>query len=105
MISKIFESEKGEAVGRRRTICEIHREIFDELIINFHGRPKSIKKIIKLLEEAFVVGVKINEKLTEHKLDAIYDDNEWKSSDVRREKRKLLVKMLNENKKFLKQYG
>ena len=105
MISEIFESEKGKAVGCTRTICEIHREIFDQLILLFNDRPKGLKRVVKLLDEAFIVGVKINEKLAEHKLEQPFAPNDWKSRDAIREKRKELVKMLNANRKFLEKYG
>jgi hypothetical protein len=105
MISKIFESEKGKAVGCRRTICEIHREIFDQLILLFNDRPKGLKRVVKLLDEAFVVGVKINKKLSEHKLDELYGPNDRKNKDIIREQRNRIVAMLNENKEFLEKYG
>ncbi|KKL11131.1 hypothetical protein LCGC14_2548920, partial [marine sediment metagenome] len=29
MLSEIFSSEKGERMHSNRTICELHRELFD----------------------------------------------------------------------------
>ena len=104
MISEIFQSEKGKVLGTKRTICEIHREIFDQVIIQFNDRPKALKKVVKLLEEAFVVGIKINAKLTEYKLKQPFGENNPKIKESR-EERKRLVEMLNDSKEFLKKYA
>jgi len=105
MISEIFESVKGTQLAKTRTICEIHREIFDRCIIEFNDRPKALKNIIKLLEEAFVVGIKINKRLVELKAKEIYEKNDWMKNKTLREDRIRLMKMLNHNLDFLKQYA
>lgn len=106
MISEIFESEKGKLVCQRRTICEIHREIFDILIVTMHDRPEALKKAIKPLEDAFVMGIKLNKRLVECKIKTTYDINvHFESSKKRREERKRLMTILNHNKDFLNKYA
>ena len=105
MISKIFESTKGQAVASTRTICEIHREIFDKLIIYFSDRPGGLKKVIPLLDEAFIVGVKMNKRMVEAKLNHSFELNDRINKDIQRQKRKELVEAINQNEEFLKRYA
>jgi hypothetical protein len=53
---------KSKNSNRRRTICEVHREIYDCLLDN-----ESKEKIIELLEEAFELGKKMVIKLRQYK--------------------------------------
>lgn len=63
-ISEIFDTTKGEMVYSKRTICEIHRDIYDELIISLYKKDIELfKKIIPLLEEAFIMGTRMNHRL------------------------------------------
>lgn len=71
MESKIFESTKGEQNCRRITICEIHRRIYDQIIIALHDHPDILKPIIKDLETAFLMGVRMNMKLLERRIESI----------------------------------
>lgn len=54
---------KSSTVNPRRTICEVHREIYDELE-NIEGTEKAIE----LLEEAFGMGKRIVKKLLEYNI-------------------------------------
>lgn len=64
-----------------RTICEVHREIFDLAA----GQPD----LQELVIEAFIMGKKMDSKLREYKLDwdaGFYGRNEDHRADSRRRK-------------------
>jgi len=69
--SKIFETRKGQVSYHRRTICELHRRIYDLCVLELQDNPEFLKKIISLLEEAWLYGLKMNRKLVENKLGLI----------------------------------
>lgn len=62
--SSVFDGEPGHLLTDRRTICEIHREIYDALVL------EKIGKAVTLLEEAFFVGRRMAKRMIEQK---IYD--------------------------------
>lgn len=56
--------KKRQRKGKFRTICEIHRELFQILSKNdFEGKGEALE----LLEEAFNAGVSMQNKLSEYK--------------------------------------
>ena len=69
-----MNSVKNVTVSGMRTICEVHREMYDIVIeddvVNEH--------LIELLEEAFQMAKKMNQKLRQYKNN--YDDNWWKQT-------------------------
>jgi len=71
IVSKIFETQKGQSFYPRRTICELHRRIYDLCVIGLQDNPEFLKKLISLLEEAWLYGLKMNRKLVENKLSSI----------------------------------
>ena len=64
MKSVVFDGPDGKLVRSKRTICEVHREIYDTLIIG------NLDAAIKLLEEAFDMGRRMADRMIEQK---IYD--------------------------------
>ncbi len=56
--------------SRRRTICEVHREIHDAVQAD---EPKN--KVLALLKEAYDYGKRMDAKLREQKRD--YDEGLW----------------------------
>jgi len=62
-----FEKNKiSDPVSSKfRSICEVHREIYDE-VIELPDEEKR-EKIIDLLQEAYIMGKKIARKLFEYK--------------------------------------
>ena len=99
---------KGRDVGPKRTICEVHREIYDILVIELATtRPDVIEKIVPLLEEAFIMGVKLNKALVEHKLsqDFTAEQTDIKTALARRRERLRLVMMLEQNNQILSEYA
>ena len=68
MLSDVFDTTKGEMVYEKMTICEVHRIIYDLLVINLYKENRELlKDIIKPLEEAFIIGVRMNHRLIKHK--------------------------------------
>lgn len=65
MKSKVFGSYKGKIYYHKRTICEVHRQMYDVIELNI-GKGEIKDKLVRLLEEAFQLGVKMGDKLREH---------------------------------------
>jgi hypothetical protein len=53
----------------RAHICEFHRRIYDELILS--GNNELATKIIPLLEEAYLLGIRMQNKLVKYKLEQV----------------------------------
>jgi len=68
MFSELFDGPKNNYTYAKRTICEVHREIYDIIILEIsqHNKPLALK-LIRLLEEAYNMGLKMNAKLIQHK--------------------------------------
>jgi len=102
------ETRKGTQVYEGRTVCEVHREMYDLLVIELaETRPDVIEKIVPLLEQAFIMGVKMNKALAEHKLSQDYTEKptDMEKSRAMRKERIRLIKMLEENNRILNKYG
>lgn len=113
-ISKLFDSQKGETVHTNRTICELHRELYDLCVTGLYDKDsKLMAQMVKVLEDAFIMGVKMNKKLCKYKLgtSSKWDEKEYRNKDVskdeivaRRKQRKKLVKMLKDNDDILSKF-
>jgi hypothetical protein len=71
MPSKVFDTRKGRHIWPLRTICEVHRELYDLLALEKYDQ------ILPLLEEAYELGIKMTKKLVEYKLSL----PEWKDNN------------------------
>ena len=71
MQSKVFDNTKGRRVWPKRTICEVHRELYDLLVLN---RPD---EMLPKLEEAYMMGIELVQILIAHKCSL----PEWKDSN------------------------
>jgi len=103
------ETRKGLQVYPQRTICEVHRDIYDLLVIELASqtRPDVIRKLVPLLEEAFIMGVKLNKALVEHKLsqDFTAPANDVEKAEKLRKERIRLVEMFDANNQILKEFS
>jgi len=68
IFSEIFQTHKGKYSQRKMSICEVHQQIYDILVLNMQDKPEVLKKLIPLLETAFSQGISIVHKLIEYKL-------------------------------------
>ena len=66
ILSEVFDNPKGQRIQQCRTICEVHREIYDLSVVNFQDKPDILQPIIDKLEEVFLMGIKMNKKMVEH---------------------------------------
>ena len=100
-------TDKGRYTYPKRNICEVHRELYDHLVIELAvDRPDVIDKLVPLIEEMFIMGIKMNKALVEKKLSQDFtapfqDQNEIA---VRRQERVDLLEMLKHNNQVLKVY-
>ena len=115
ILSELFSTNKGSRhrIGKR-TICELHRELYDLCVVELHDKdPELMMKMIKVLEDAFIMGVKMNKKLIKYKLgcSSKWEQKEFKNEKInkkkireRRKRRKKLEKMLNDNNDILSEF-
>ena len=68
-MAKKKPSVKDPRVNKFRSICEVHREIYEALVDG-----KNQEDIVKLLEEVYVMGKKMDAKLQQYKNNW---DNDW----------------------------
>ena len=61
-MSNVFETSKGKHTWHERTICEVHRELYDRWFL------KQYDQMLPLMEEAYTMGIKLVKKLVEYKL-------------------------------------
>lgn len=71
-----------------RTICEVHREIYDIIIKDKTISDELSNELIELLEDAYVMAKKMNAKLRQYKHN--YDDGWWEEQreEILKEKMK-----------------
>lgn len=68
MYSKIFNSGKGEHTWENETICELHRQLYDNLFVHLCVTdPQLLEKATVILERAYLCGIKMTKKLVENK--------------------------------------
>jgi len=54
----------------KRTICEVHRQLYDQVIV--HVKDPELQKVLKaLIEEAFGMGVALVDKLVTYNIEMI----------------------------------
>jgi hypothetical protein len=80
----------------RVNVCEINRRIYDELILS--GNKELIDKLVPLLEQAYLLGISMQNRLVQYKLQFV-DPIEESVEDTgkaleRREERKRLEELL-----------
>lgn len=77
-----FKSDKTQ---KFRTICEVHREIYDLIYLHM-PQGTARQEVENKLEEAFLMAKKMNAKLRQYKHN--YDDGWWEkeSEEIRQEK-------------------
>ena len=64
--------KKNKRVANFRTICEVHREIYDILDDDETIKFEVKEQVIELLEESYLMAKKMNGKLQQYKNN--YDD-------------------------------
>lgn len=72
MLRSIFDEPKGTRTADRRTICEVHRQLYDNCIVSLRGHPCQ-DTFSRLIEEAYVMGMKMDRKLKEYKFNMAED--------------------------------
>jgi len=106
--SNVFDTPKGRQVYDRRTLCEVLRQAYDCCVVDLHHLDThAVEKLIKLLEEAFIAGVKMNDRLVEQKIIDIENGmplNNVKEAQKKRAERFRLLNMLESNKRFIHEH-
>jgi hypothetical protein len=95
-LSKLFESLKSGNIYSETPICDFHRELYDLCVINSCDENiKFMKKFVKILEDVFIMDVKMDKKLCEYKLKSKHSQ--------KKEGEKLMKRVIN-YKKILKNF-
>lgn len=64
MKNNVFDTGKGRCINRFRTICEVNREIYDEIFLALYEKDcKLLERLTVLLNESFDMGVRMDRKL------------------------------------------
>ena len=69
------DANSGKVV-RRRTICEVHREIYDILYDHYLDDPH-FQQLVDKLQESYTMAKKMNAKLRQYKYH--YDTDWWET--------------------------
>lgn len=80
----MMNERKGNRFAGKRTICEVHRQLYDLLVIELSKDEKHEQLLInvdKLLSEAFGMGISLCKSLLDYKLAL----PKWKRIENRKE--------------------
>ena len=91
---KISNAHYSQKFGR--TICEVHRELYDILFVEMKENGR-YDDVLGMLEEAYGMAKKMDAKLRQYKHN--YDDNWWEKERKEVIKEKLRAREDRENKK------
>ena len=65
MKNNVFDTGKGRITQKFRSICEVHREIYDEIFLALYETDLLLlERLTVLLNESFGMGVRMDRKLT-----------------------------------------
>lgn len=81
--SPMFEDYKGIMPYEDRTICEVHKEIYDILVLTCQDKPEMLEAVFSLLEEVYEMGVKLCLKLADYKYEMDWDINNEEAVKLR----------------------
>ena len=111
VFSKIFSLSKGTTFHTNRTICELNRELFDICVLKLHEeKPELLGKVVRIMEKAFIHGVKMNRRLVRYKLgtSSKWEKKEYRKPEINRKRLKEMRKervrlenLLMENERLL----
>lgn len=116
-LRKMLDTRKGLRTSKvARSICESVRDLYDVSVIGLHEKdPELLSQMTDLLEEIFIMGIKMSKKLMENKIN---DKEAWRelweenSGDFnyrevvrKRKERRDIIIMLEENDRTLEQYN
>ena len=94
ILSEIFESPKADKnVAHNRVICEIFRTLYSLTIIDLKDKPELLKRHIDLLEEGFITGMRMVNRMVENNIsfsfDSISEDQVIKENLYRAEQKRI----------------
>ena len=95
MKNNVFDTMKGRITSEFRTICEVHREIYDECYLELHEKnPEIMEKLTVLLNEAFDMGIRMDAALVEYHLDQPSLESKNTGSEKRQERNEISERIL-----------
>lgn len=108
ILSEIFESPKADKeTASNRTICEIFRTLYALTVIHLKDNPEALRRQIIVLEEGFVVGMKMVNRMVKENASFVFDsiaaEQVKKETGYRAEKNRI-TSQLGNNTKFMEKY-
>jgi len=107
MFSELFDNTtKGTHVWPIRTICEMHRELYDDMVLLLaEEHQQAFLKLLPKLEECYLTGIKLAKALIKNKIER----PDCKNTDIdknykERLNRVHLIKELERQDKILKDF-
>ncbi len=94
MKNNVFDTMKGRITSEFRTICEVHREIYDECFLVLHENAVIMEKITVLLNEVFDMGIRMDAALVKYHLDQPSLESKNTGSSKRRERNETSERIL-----------
>jgi len=89
--SEIFDSPKGRHLWPQRTICEVHRQLYDLCVVELSEEQQG--QFVPLLEEAYLMGIKLVRGLIDRKLGL----PDWAQNNVEQARRLRQARIEMEN--------
>lgn len=89
---RYLDSVKGQRFNKKRTICEVHRHLYDLIKTRYND-----DEICDILDEAFVLGIKMNNRLVEQKIIFEKECGQNTNSEEIERLRGLRIELTNEN--------
>ncbi len=83
-MSDIFQGQKSRHIYEKLTICEMHRQLYDLIMIS---DCENKDKMIELIEKAYLMGVKLIDKLAEYNLKYKFFSPSDEPTDIEEAKR------------------
>lgn len=68
---------KGKVVCGKLTICEVHRQLYDLIVIHMDDSCEQKTEMLHLLDKAFNMGVRLVKKLVDRKIELL----EWEKNE------------------------
>lgn len=98
MKNNVFDTMKGRIKNDFRTICEVHRDIYDECWLSLHDySPAAMDRLTVLLNEAFDMGMRMDAALVKYHLPKEGADVPNKGSRKRRERNEISERILRKS--------
>ena len=94
---EILNDRKGQRVDGDKTICEVHRQLADMIMIRLKDQPAALDEIMPVLNDAYKMGIRLVLSLIEKKIELPeWEKNNFDKDMILLKERIMLKNELNE---------